>query len=194
MRSPPITPSRRSCWSSAPRIAMLFKLGYFRLYPLRLLCRLHFLFGLQKFLCVCVPDESSSRLLHVYFQYLNQCHRADGGSEQSWLDKSGRMCFAQASSFTSEATLDGTFTIEALTEASRTSRTEGSNTNTQKSEASSGEPLVDYKASVKRSSELLKSPAWPQRKRRNASDSDYDLSQQSGLQSSESSGQTLTAT
>ena len=89
--------------------------------------------------------------------------------------------FSQASSFASEATSDVTYTIEALTEESRTSRTEESNTNTQTSEASSGEPLVDHRASGKRSSELLKSPPPPQRKRRNAGDSDFDLSQQSGL-------------
>ncbi|MCJ1465175.1 hypothetical protein MMC07_003791 [Pseudocyphellaria aurata] len=81
--------------------------------------------------------------------------------------------FAQASSFTSEVTLDETFTIEALTEGSRTSRTEKSNTNTQKSEASSGEPSEDYTASVKRSSDLLKSSPRPQRKRRNAGDQQH---------------------
>lgn len=95
--------------------------------------------------------------------------------------------FAQASSFASEATLDVT-TIEALTEESRTSRNEESNTNTLTSEASSGEPSVDHRASVKRSSKLLTSPHQPQRKRRNAGDSDHDLSQQSGLQPSESTG------
>ena len=95
--------------------------------------------------------------------------------------------FAQASSFASEATSEVT-TIEALTKESRTSRTEESNTNTLMSEASSGEPSVDHRASAKRSSELLKSPPRPQRKRRNARDSDYDLPQQSGLQPSGSSG------
>src|SRR5271156_6090562 len=50
--------------------------------------------------------------------------------------------FGQASSFASEATLDGTYTIEALSQESRTSLTEDSNTTThlQKSETSSGEP------------------------------------------------------
>ena len=96
--------------------------------------------------------------------------------------------FVQASSFANEATSDGTYTIEALTEETQTSRTEKSNTNTQTSEASSGEPSVDHRASVKRSSELLKTPPRPQRKRLNAGDSDYDLSQQSGLQQSGSSG------
>ncbi|KAL9034871.1 MAG: hypothetical protein Q9180_005169 [Flavoplaca navasiana] len=64
----------------------------------------------------------------------------------------------QASSFASEATSDETYTIEALTEESRTSLTEDSTitTHLQTSAASSGEPSVDYRASVKRSSERSK--------------------------------------
>ena len=94
----------------------------------------------------------------------------------------------QASSFASEATSDGTYTIEVLAEESRTSRTEESNTTTQTSGASSGEPSVDYRASVKRSSERSKGSLPPQRKRVNAGDSDYDLSQRSELQKPEYSG------
>jgi hypothetical protein len=98
--------------------------------------------------------------------------------------------FAQASSFASEATLDGTYTIEALSEESRTLLTEDSNTTThlQKSKTSSGEPTLDYRAPVKRSGEHSKGSSQSQRKRRNAGDSDYELSQQSELQSSEPSG------
>lgn len=98
--------------------------------------------------------------------------------------------FTQASSFASEATSGETYTIEALTEESRTSLTEDSTitTHLQTSDASSGEPLVDYRASVKRSSERSKGTPQSRRKRRNAGDSDYDLSQQSELQPSETSG------
>jgi hypothetical protein len=86
----------------------------------------------------------------------------------------------QASSFASEATSDETYTIEALTEES--------NRTTQTSGASSGEPAVDHRASVKRSSEHSKRSPPSQRKLRNAGDSDYDLSQQSELHPSEPSG------
>ena len=91
--------------------------------------------------------------------------------------------FAQASSIASEATLDGTYTIEALSEESRTALTEDSNTIThfQESQTSSGEPAVDYRAPVKRSSEHLKGSPQSRRKRRNAGDSDYELSQRSEL-------------
>jgi hypothetical protein len=62
----------------------------------------------------------------------------------------------QASSFASEATSDETYTIEALTEESnRSYRT------TQTSGASSGEPSVDHRASVKRSSEHSKRSPHP---------------------------------
>ena len=81
--------------------------------------------------------------------------------------------FTQAYNFASEATSDGTYTIEALTEESRISLTEESNTTThlQTSEASSGEPSVDYRASVKRSSERSKGSPQSQRKRLNTGDS-----------------------
>jgi hypothetical protein len=95
--------------------------------------------------------------------------------------------FGQASSFASEATLDGIYTIEALSQESRTPLTEDSNTTTrlQKSETSSGEPSVDYRPPVRRHS---KGSPKSQRKRRNAGGSDCELSQQSELQSSEPSG------
>jgi hypothetical protein len=98
--------------------------------------------------------------------------------------------FAQASSFASEATSDGTYTIEALSEESRTSLTKDSNSTNhlQTSEASSGEPLMDYRASAKRSNERSKGSPMSQRKRRDAGDSDYDLSQQSEIPPSEPSG------
>ncbi|KAL9127755.1 MAG: hypothetical protein Q9175_007672 [Cornicularia normoerica] len=94
--------------------------------------------------------------------------------------------FRQASTFASEATSDGTYTIEALSEESRTSLTEDTNTTThvQTPEVSSGEPSVEYRTSVKRS----KGSPQSQRKRRNAGDSDYGLSQQSELQPPEPSG------
>ncbi len=94
--------------------------------------------------------------------------------------------FVQASSFASEATLDGTHTIESLGEESRTSLTDDSNTTThrQESETSSGEPTVDYRTPVKRASEHSKGSSQSRRKRRNADDSDYEVSQQSELQSS----------
>jgi hypothetical protein len=71
--------------------------------------------------------------------------------------------FGQASSFASEATLGGIYTIEALNQEPRTSLTEDSNTNTrlQKSEASSGEPSVDYRPPVRRSSEHSKASLSP---------------------------------
>jgi hypothetical protein len=70
------------------------------------------------------------------------------------------------------------------------SLTEDSNTTTrlQKSETSSGEPSVNYRPPVRRSSEHSKGSLKSQRKRRNAGDSDCELSQQSELQSSEPSG------
>lgn len=73
--------------------------------------------------------------------------------------------FGQASSFASEATLDGTYTIEALSQESETSLTEDSNaTHLQKFETSSGEPSVDHRAPVKRSSECSKGSPQSQRK------------------------------
>jgi hypothetical protein len=70
------------------------------------------------------------------------------------------------------------------------SLTEDSNTTTrlQKSETSSGEPSVNYRPPVRRSSGHSKGSLKSQRKRRNAGDSDCELSQQSELQSSEPSG------
>lgn len=93
----------------------------------------------------------------------------------------------QTSSFLSEVILDRTYTIEALSEESRTSLTKDSNLTTllQTSEASLGEPVENYRPPVKHSGEHSKSS---RRKRRNAGDSDYELSQQSGLQESQSSG------
>ncbi|MCJ1313685.1 hypothetical protein MMC25_007364 [Agyrium rufum] len=82
-------------------------------------------------------------------------------------------CFAQASSFASEATSDKTYTIEAFTKESRTSRIEESNTNAETTETLSDEPLVDQRASAQRSRGLLESPSRPKRKRRNTDDS-YD--------------------
>jgi hypothetical protein len=97
---------------------------------------------------------------------------------------------SQATSFESEATSDGPHTIKALTEQSRSSPTEESNTTADlhTSEASSGEFLANDRASVKRSRPLSHGTLQSQQKRHNASDSDYDLSQQPELQPSEPSG------
>jgi hypothetical protein len=59
--------------------------------------------------------------------------------------------------------------IEALSQESRTSLTEDSNiiTHLQKSETSLGEPSVDYRPLIKRSSEHSKGSPKSQRKRRN---------------------------
>ena len=98
--------------------------------------------------------------------------------------------FARASSFVSEATSDGIHSIQALTEESRTSLTEESNTTTQlrTSEASSGEPSIGFRASIKRSSEQSNEVSQSRRKRLNAGDSNYDRSKQSEPKSSEPSG------
>lgn len=87
----------------------------------------------------------------------------------------------QASSFVSESTRDEIYIIETLSEESRTLVAEDFNTTTplQESEVSSDELMVDLKApfqrSVMHSSGLLQS----RRKRRNAGNSDYDLTQRS---------------
>ena len=77
---------------------------------------------------------------------------------------------AQASGFTNGATLNGTYTIEAPTEESQTSRTEEFNSTAQASGASVVEPSVGHRASVKRSSERSKGSLQSQRKRRKAGD------------------------
>lgn len=94
-----------------------------------------------------------------------------------------------ASSFVSEATLDGTSTIEALSQESRIPQTEDSNTTThQESETSSIELSVERRAPVKRSNKQPRRSPQSRRKRLNAGDSDYDLFRESELQPSEPSG------
>jgi len=93
-----------------------------------------------------------------------------------------------ASSFISEATLDGTSMIEALSQESQITQTEDSNTTThQGSETSSIELSVERRAPVKRSNKQPRRSPQSQRKRLNAGDSDYNLFQESELQPSEPS-------
>lgn len=94
--------------------------------------------------------------------------------------------FIQASSFTSETTLDATYTTEVPSEESRTSLAKDSNTTAQLQtpEASSGES-AENRAPFKRSSKHSKGS---RRKRRNTDDSDDGLSHQSELDGSRSSG------
>jgi hypothetical protein len=86
--------------------------------------------------------------------------------------------------------LDRPLTIKALTDESRSSLAKESNTTTHLhiSRASSGDFLADSRASVKRSRPLSRGTLQSQEKRHNASDSDYETSQQPDLQPSEHSG------
>jgi len=81
--------------------------------------------------------------------------------------------FGPVSSFASEASLDEPYTIEPLSQESRTSLNEDSNTaaNPQESEISTDELRLDYRLPAKRSSRDSKRSHQSQRKRRNASES-----------------------
>ena len=98
--------------------------------------------------------------------------------------------FIHASSFISDTTSDATSTIGAPSEESRISLARDSNITNQLQtpEISSGETAENNNAPVKRSIEHSKGF---QQKRRNAGNSDYELSHQSELHGSRSSGHIL---
>jgi len=94
-----------------------------------------------------------------------------------------------ASSFVSEATLDGTSTIEALSQESRIPQIEDSNTTThQESKTSSIELSIKRRAPIKRSNKQSRRSPQSRRKRLDAGDSDYDLFRESELQPSKPFG------
>jgi len=81
--------------------------------------------------------------------------------------------FGPVSSFASEASLEEPYTIEPLSQESQTLLNEDSNTtaNSQESETSTDEPVLDHRLLAKRSSGGSKRSHQSQRKRRNAGES-----------------------
>ena len=81
--------------------------------------------------------------------------------------------FGGVSSFTTEASLDETYTIEALSQESQTSLNEGPNITADppESETSADELALDYSLPAKRLRRHSKQSHQPQQKRRDGSES-----------------------
>ncbi len=109
-------------------------------------------------------DEAIKRANEIANERAN-----DSQAEAPAVDSS----FGLASSFASEASLDEPYTIEPLSQETRTSLNEDSNTtaNHQESETSTDELGLDYRLPAKRSSRDSKRSHQSQRKRRNAGES-----------------------